>query len=103
MITRYATWLGATLYYTEYFLAVCTIFNNWTSGKALSRAKEATTVSNLVPDLILINQYRTLAANIEFLKASDCTMTEAYELLKIFSSTMTIINSSIHQETIIQL
>ena len=32
--------------------------------------------------IIKINQYRTLAANVEFLEGSACTITEAYELLK---------------------
>ena len=35
-----------------------------------------------MPDLVSINQYRTLAANVEFLEASDCTITEACGLLK---------------------
>ena len=33
-------------------------------------------------DLVKINQYRTLAANVEFLEGSACTIIEAYELLK---------------------
>ena len=33
-------------------------------------------------DLIKINQYRTLAANVEFLKGCACTITKAYGLLK---------------------
>ena len=33
-------------------------------------------------DFVRINQYRILAANVEILEASDCTMREAYELLK---------------------
>ena len=33
-------------------------------------------------DLVKINQYRTLAANAEFLEESTCTITEAYGLLK---------------------
>ena len=41
----------------------------------VSRAKEAINVNGLVPDLVRINQYQTLAT-------SDYTMTEAYELLK---------------------
>ena len=32
--------------------------------------------------IIKINQYRTLAANVEFLERSACTITEAYGLLK---------------------
>ena len=32
-----------------------------------------------MPDLVKINQYRTLAANVEFLKGSACTTTEAYD------------------------
>ena len=36
----------------------------------------------LVPDLIKLNQYRTLVANVEFLEGSACTITEAYGLLK---------------------
>ena len=35
-----------------------------------------------MPDLVKINQYRTLIANVEFLEGSACTITEAYELLK---------------------
>ena len=35
-----------------------------------------------MPDLVKINQYRTLAANIEFLEGNACTITEAYGLLK---------------------
>ena len=35
-----------------------------------------------MPDLVEINQYRTLAANVEFLKGCACTITEAYGLLK---------------------
>ena len=35
-----------------------------------------------MPDLVRINRYRTRATNVELLEASDCTMTEAYELLK---------------------
>ena len=33
-------------------------------------------------DLVKINQYQTLAANIEFLEGSAFTITKAYELLK---------------------
>ena len=32
--------------------------------------------------LVKINQYRTLAANVEFLEGSACTITKAYGLLK---------------------
>ena len=35
-----------------------------------------------MPDLVKINQYRTLAANVEFLEGSACMITEAYGLLK---------------------
>ena len=35
-----------------------------------------------MPDLVRINQFRTLATNVELLEADDCTMTEAYKLLK---------------------
>ena len=35
-----------------------------------------------MPELVTINQYRTLAANIEFIERSACTITEAYRLLK---------------------
>ena len=83
VITRWATWLRAALHCNEYFSAVCTIVNNWTGGQLfVSRAKEAVNVENLVPDLVRIKQCRTLAANVEFLEASDCTMTEASKLLK---------------------
>ena len=83
VITRWATWLIAALYYSENLPAVRTIVNNWTSaGLLVSRAKDAINVEDLVPDLVKINQYRTLAANEEFLKRSACTITEAYGLLK---------------------
>ena len=35
-----------------------------------------------MPDLVKINQYQTLAANVELLEGSACTITEAYGLLK---------------------
>ena len=77
VITRWATWLRAALYYSENLPAVCTIVNNWTSaGLLVSRAKDAINVEDLVPDLVKINQYRTLAANIEFLEESASTITE---------------------------
>ena len=83
VITRWATWLRAALYYSENLPAVRTIVNNWTSGGlSVSRAKDAVNVDDLMPDLVCINQYRIPAANVELLEASDCTMTEAYELLK---------------------
>ena len=79
VITRWATWLRAALYYNENLPAVRTIVNNCTSASLLvSRAKDAINVE----DLVKINQYRTLAANIEFLEASACTISEAYGLLK---------------------
>ena len=83
IITRWATWLRAVLYYSENLPAVRTIVNSWTSaGLLLSRAKDAINVEDLVPDLVKINQYRTLVANVEFLEGSACTITEAYGLLK---------------------
>ena len=83
VITRWATWLRAVLYYSENLPAVRTIVNSWTSaGILLSRAKDAINAEDLVPDLVKINQYRTLAANVEFLEGSACTITEAYRLLK---------------------
>ena len=83
VITRWATWLRAALYYNENLPAVRTIVNNWTSaGLLVSRAKDAINVEDLVPDLVKINQYWTLAANVEFLEGSACTITEAYGLLK---------------------
>ena len=83
VITRWATWLRAALYYSENLPAVQIIVNNWTSaGLLVSRAKDAINVEDLVPGLVKINQYRTLAANVEFLERSACTITEAYGLLK---------------------
>ena len=83
VITRWATWLRAALYHSENLPAVCTIVNNWTSaGLLVSRAKNAINVEDLVLDLVKINQYRTLAANVEFLEGNACTITEAYGLLK---------------------
>ena len=83
VITRWETWLRAALYCRENLPAVRTIVNNCTSaGLLVSSAKDAINVEDLVPDLVKINQYRTLAANVEFLEGSACTITEAYELLK---------------------
>ena len=83
VITRRATWLRAALYYSENLPAVRTIVNNWTSaGLLVSRAKDAINVEDLVLDLVKINQYRTLAANVEFLEGSACTITGTYGLLK---------------------
>ena len=83
VITRWATWHRAALYYSDNLPAVRTIVNNWTSaGLLVSRAKDTINVEDLVPDLVKINQYRTLAANVEFLEGSACTITEAYGLLK---------------------
>ena len=82
VITRWAAWLKAALYYSENLPAVRTIVNNWTSaGFLVSRAKGTINVEDLAPDLA-INQYWTLAANVEFLQGSACTITEAYGLLK---------------------
>ena len=39
-------------------------------------------MEGLVSDLVKINQYRTIAANVEFLEGSACTITKAYGLLK---------------------
>ena len=88
VITRWATWLRAALYYNENLPTVRTIVNNcpvsnWTSaGLLVSRAKDAINVEDLVPDLVKINQYRTLAANVEFSEGSACTITKVYGLLK---------------------
>ena len=83
VITRWATWLRPALYYSENLPAVRIIVNNWTSADLLvSRAKDAINVENLVLGLVKTNQYRTLAAKVEFLEGSACTITKAYGLLK---------------------
>ena len=83
VITRWATWLRAALHYSENLPAVRTIVNNWTrAGLLVSRAKDAINVEGLVSDLVKINQHWTLAANVEFLEGSACTITKAYGLLK---------------------
>ena len=77
VVTRWATWIRAAVYYSENLSAVRTVVNNWTSAALLvSRAKDAINVEDLVPDLVKINQYRTLAANVEFLEGSVCTITK---------------------------
>ena len=49
VITRWATWHRAALYYSESLPAVRTIVNNWTSaGLLVSRAKDAINVEGLV-------------------------------------------------------
>ena len=83
VITRWATWLRAALYYSENFPTVRTIVNNWTSaGLLVSRAKDAINMEGLVSGLVKIDQYWTLAANVEFLEGSACAITKAYGLLK---------------------
>ena len=83
VITSWASWFIAALYYSENLPAVRTIVNIWTSaGLLVSRAKDAINVEGLVSDLVKINQYWTLAANVEFLEGSACTITKAYGLLK---------------------
>ena len=82
VITRWATWHGAALYYSENLPAVRIIVNNRTSaGLLVSRARRYQ-CRRFGADLVKINQYRTLAANVEFLEGSVCTITEAYGLLK---------------------
>ena len=83
VITRWGTWLRAALYYSENLPAIRTIVNNWTTASlVVSRAKDAINVKDLVEDLVKINQYQTLAANVEFLEGSAYAITEAYRLLK---------------------
>ena len=83
VIARWASWLRAALYYSENLPTVRTIVNNWTSPGLLdSKANDAINVEDLVADLVKINQYRTQAANVEFLEGSACTITKAYGLLK---------------------
>ena len=83
MLLGTATWLRAALYYSENLPAVHTIVNNLTNaGFLVSRAKDAINLEDFVPDLVKINQYRTVAANVEFLEGSACTISEAYGLLK---------------------
>ena len=55
VITRWAIWLRAALYYSENLPAVRTIVSNWTSaGLLVSRAKDAINVEGLVSDLVKI-------------------------------------------------
>ena len=80
VITRWANWLRAALYYSKNLPSVRTIVSNWMGeGFLVSRAKKAINVDGLVPDMVCINQYRTLTTNVELLEASDCTMTKAYD------------------------
>ena len=83
VITSWATWLRAALCCSENLLAVRTFVNNWASTYLLvSIAKDPINVKYLVRDVVKINQYRTLAANVEFLEGSACTIIEAYGLLE---------------------
>ena len=66
VITRWATWLRAALYYSENLPAVRTIVNNWANvGILVSRAKDAINVEGLVSDLVKINQYRCYSTNFD--------------------------------------
>ena len=83
VITRWTTWLRAALYYSEIFPAVRAFVKKWTStGLLVSRAKNAIKVEDFVPDLVKVNQHRTLTANVELVEGSECTITKAYGLLK---------------------
>ena len=83
VITRWTTRLRAASYYSENLPAVRAIVNDWTSaGLLVSQAKGVINVEDLVPDLVKINQYRTLAANAEFLEGNVNTINIAYGLLK---------------------
>ena len=75
VITRWATWPRAALYYNR-------PSSQQLDNLLVSRAKDAVNVEDLLPDLVKTNQYRTLAANVEFIKRSACTIIEAYGLLK---------------------
>ena len=87
VITRWATWLRAALYYGENLPAIRTIVNNWTSASLLvSRAKDTLNTKDLVPYLVKINQYRTPADYVEFLERN--TISESYGLLKNTNSMM---------------
>ena len=69
VITRWATELRAAVYYSKNLPAVRAIVNNWTGeGVSVSRAKEAINVDGLVPDVVRIDQCRTLETNVELLK-----------------------------------
>ena len=82
VITKLTTWPRAALYYSENLPAVRTIVNNWTSaGLLVSIAKDTINVEDLMQDTIKINQYRTLAANVEFLGGRASMITQAYGLL----------------------
>ena len=53
VITRWATWLKAALYYSENLPVVRIIVNNWTSaGLLVSKAKGAINVEHLLPDVV---------------------------------------------------
>ena len=83
VITRWAIWIRTALYYSENLPAVRTIVNKWAGeGLFVSQANEAINVDGLVLDLVRVNQYRIPATNVNLSKASVCTITEAYELLK---------------------
>ena len=52
VIKRWATWLRATLYFSDNLPAVRTIVKNWISaGLLVRRTKDAINVEDLVPDL----------------------------------------------------
>ena len=52
------------------------------AGLLVSRAKDAVNVEDLVPDLVKINRYRTLVANVEFLEGSASSIIETYRQLE---------------------
>ena len=66
VITKWATWLRAALYITviAFHLVVPLSIIELVQASLVSLAKDAINVEDLVPDLVKINQYRTLAANV---------------------------------------
>ena len=84
VVTRWATWRRAALYYCENLPAVRTIVNDWTGeGLLVSRTNEAIIVDGLVPDVVCITQYQTLPSNVELSEASGCTMQKYTNCWKI--------------------
>ena len=76
--------LGLELHYNQRKPCCCSYHcQQLNRSRSLSQpSKSVINEDGLVPDLVRTSQYRTLATNVELLEASNCTMTEAYELLK---------------------
>ena len=108
VIRRRATCLELHCTIANIFLLFVLSSTIWTGGGLLvSRAKEAIHVDILVPDLALINRYRTLAAKVAFLEVLGSKWLHYDRSIRLIekypATSWSLLNLSLDQETITQI